>query len=141
MALAMGADLALSPTEEADLAGTVKALYHGLGADIVYECAGNPDTVALSVRLARAGGEVILLGTNPEPLATINEIQVWLFELDLKGSFAYEEDEIRAVLRFMEQGLITTEGMLNKKFRLDEAVAALEELSKTTEPVRYALVP
>jgi 2-desacetyl-2-hydroxyethyl bacteriochlorophyllide A dehydrogenase len=141
MALAFGADLALSPSEETDLVGNVKALYGGLGADIVYECAGNPATVGLSVQLARAGGEVILLGTNAEPLATINEIQVGLFELDLKGSFAYDEEEIRTVLRFMEKGLITTDGMLNKKFRLEDAAVALEELSKTTEPVRYALVP
>lgn len=141
MALEMGADLALSPTEEPDLVGKVKALYNGLGADIVYECAGSPVTVGLSVQLARAGGEVILVGTNPEPLATINEIQIGLFELDLKGTFAYEEDEIRTVLRFMEKGLITTKGMLNKKFPLEDAAAALEELSQTTEPVRYALVP
>ncbi len=141
VALRFGADLALSPTEEPDLVGKVKGLYNGLGADIVYECAGNPETVGLSVQLARAGGEVILLGTNPEPLATINEIQVGLFELDLKGSFAYDEDEIRTVLGFMEKGLITTEGMLNKTFKLEEAQIALEELSKTTEPVRYALVP
>jgi 2-desacetyl-2-hydroxyethyl bacteriochlorophyllide A dehydrogenase len=141
MALEFGADVALSPTEEADLMGKVKGLNGGLGADIVYECAGNPATVGLAVQLARAGGEVILVGTNPEPLSTINEIQIGLFELDLKGSFAYDEDEIRAVLRFMEKGLITTKGMLNKKFRLEDAGAALEELSKTTEPVRYALVP
>jgi 2-desacetyl-2-hydroxyethyl bacteriochlorophyllide A dehydrogenase len=141
MALGFGADLALSPSEETDLVGKVKALYSGLGADIVYECAGNPATVGLSVQLARAGGEVILIGTNPEPLATINEIQLGLFELDLKGSFAYDEEEIRTVLRFMEKGLITTEGMLNKKFKLEDAAIALEELSRTTEPVRYALVP
>ena len=140
-ALEAGADLALSPAEEEDLPGTIRSLYKGLGADIVYECAGNPAAVGLSVAVAKAGGEVILIGTNPEPLATINEIQVGLFELDLKGSFAYEEDEIRTVLRFMEKGLVSTKGMLNKKFKLEDAAIALEELSQTTEPVRYALVP
>jgi len=64
-----------------------------------------------------------------------------LFELDLKGSFAYNEDEIRTILTFMGKGLLSTKGMLNKKFKLDDAAEALEELSKTSEPVRYALVP
>jgi len=141
MALGFGADVALSPTEEDDLPAKVKSLYNGLGADIVYECAGNPTAVGLSVAVARPGGEVILVGTNPEPLATINEIQIGLFELDLKGTFAYDEDEIRTVLRFMEKGLVSTKGMLTKTFPLVEAATALEELSKTTEPVRYALVP
>jgi threonine dehydrogenase-like Zn-dependent dehydrogenase len=140
-ALEFGADLALSPTEETDIAGKIKSLYRGLGADIVYECAGNPTTVGLAVTMARAGGEVILIGTNPEPLATINEIQIGLFELDVKGSFAYDEEEIRTVFQFMEKGLFSTKGMLNKKIKLEDAAAALEELSKTTEPVRYALVP
>jgi 2-desacetyl-2-hydroxyethyl bacteriochlorophyllide A dehydrogenase len=141
MAVEFGADLALSPNEETDLAGKVKSLYNGLGADIVYECAGNPATVGTAVSLARPGGEVILLGTNPEPLSTINEIQIDLFELDLKGSFAYNEDEIRGVFTFMEKGLLSTKGMLNKKFKLTDAAVALEELSRTTEPVRYALAP
>jgi 2-desacetyl-2-hydroxyethyl bacteriochlorophyllide A dehydrogenase len=141
LALQMGADAAYSPAEEDDLPAKIKALYNGLGADIVYECAGNPAAVGLSVAVARAGGEVILVGTNPEPLATINEIQIGLFELDLKGTFAYDEDEIRTVFRFMEKGLISTTGMLNKTFKLEDAAAALEELSQTTEPVRYALVP
>ena len=85
--------------------------------------------------------EVILVGTNPEPLSTINEIQIGLFELDLKGSFAYDEDDIRTIFVFMEKGLINTKGMLNKKIRMEDVPAALEELSKTTEPVRYAVVP
>jgi 2-desacetyl-2-hydroxyethyl bacteriochlorophyllide A dehydrogenase len=141
MAVEFGADLALSPNEETDLAGKVKSLYGGLGADIVYECAGSPVTVGTAVGLVRPGGEVILIGTNTEPLSTINEIQIMLFELDIKGSFAYNEDEILTVFAFMEKGLLSTKWMLNKKFKLDDAASALEELSKTTEPVRYALVP
>lgn len=141
MAVGFGADLALSPNEEADLAGKIKSLYNGLGADIVYECAGNPSAVGTAISLVRSGGEVILLGTNPEPLSTINEIQIELFEVDIKGSFAYNEDEIRTVFTFMEKGLLSTRGMLNKKIKLADAAAALEELSKTSDPVRYALVP
>jgi len=76
MALEFGADLALSPNEEADISGKIKSVYGGLGADIVYECAGNPTAVGLSVSMARSGGEVILVGTNPEPLSTINEMQI-----------------------------------------------------------------
>lgn len=141
MALEFGADLALSPTEDPDISLKVKSLYGGLGADIVYECAGNPTTVGLSIAMARSGGEVILVGTNPEPLSTINEIQIGQFELDVKGSFAYDEDDIRTVFMFMEKGLIKTRGMLEKKVKLEEAAEALEELSKTTEPVRYAIAP
>jgi threonine dehydrogenase-like Zn-dependent dehydrogenase len=97
--------------------------------------------VGSAVATARSGGEVVLVGANPEPLSTINEAQIGLLELDVKGSFAYDEEEIRTVFQFMEKGLISTKGMVSKKFKLTDAAAALEELSKTTEPVRYALVP
>jgi threonine dehydrogenase-like Zn-dependent dehydrogenase len=141
MAIEMGADAAFSPSEEEDVVKTVKDLYGGLGADITFECAGNPKTVALAVETARPGSQVVLLGTNPEPLSTINEIQLHLFERDLIGSFAFTADEIRAVFRFMEKGLIDTTKMLNKKVPLDDAIEAMEELSKTTAHIRYALVP
>ena len=140
-ALEFGADLALDPSDEPNLTETIKELYNGMGADIVYECAGNPATVGIAVSLCRPGGEVILIGTNPEPLSTINEIQIGLMELDVKGSFCYDDNEIGIVLDLMAKGLIKTKGMVNKKFKLEEAKTALEELSKTSEPVRYVLVP
>jgi len=140
MALAFGADLAIDSSEEANLTEKIKELYNGVGADIVYECAGNPMTVGIAVSLCRPGGEVILIGTNPEPLSTINEIQIGLMELDVKGSFCYDDNEIGIVFDLMAKGLINTKGLISKKFQLEEAKTALEELSKTSEPVRYVLV-
>ncbi|HHV12019.1 MAG TPA: alcohol dehydrogenase catalytic domain-containing protein [Clostridiales bacterium] len=139
LAIEHGADLALDPGAEPKLKDNIKKLFNGLGADIVYECAGNPATVGIAVDLCRAGGEVILIGTNPEPLATINEIQIGLFELDLKGSFAYDDNELGTVLDFMSKGFIKTDGMVNKMLKLEEVKTALEELSETTEPVRYVI--
>lgn len=139
LALEYGADLALDPSVEPNLKDKIKEKYNDLGADIVYECAGNPVTVGIAVDLCRAGGEVILIGTNPEPLSTINEIQIGLFELDLKGSFAYDDYELGIVLDFMSKGLIKTKGMINKMLKLEEVKEALEELSETTEPVRFVL--
>lgn len=141
LALQLGADLALNPNEEPDLRGKLKELYQRIGPDIVYECAGNPQAVGIAIDICRAGGEVILLGTNPEPLVTINEIQLGLKELDVKGSFAYNEDDIRTVFGFMEKNKINTRGMLNKIVKLHDISETLEELSKTTEPIRYVLAP
>jgi hypothetical protein len=64
---------------------------------------------------------VILLREQLGTLSTIQEIQLHLFELDVKGSFACEEDEIRTVLGLVEQGSFPPWGMLNKKVRLEEA--------------------
>ena len=141
LALEVGADLALSPSEEPDLAARVRTLYGGLGADVVFECAGSAATVGIAMQLVRSAGEVIVVGTSPEPLDTITGIQVQLFEIDVKGSFAYTDDEIRTVLGFMARGLLHIDGMLERIVPLDEADVAMAELAVTTQPVRWAVRP
>jgi L-iditol 2-dehydrogenase len=141
LAVAMGADLALSPAEEKGLPGRVMGLSGGLGADVVFECAGSAATVGIAVQLVRPAGEVIVVGTTPEPLHTINGIQVQLFEIDIKGSFAYTDDEIRTVFQFMERGLLHTDGMLERVVPLAESEVALKELAATSQPVRWAVRP
>jgi hypothetical protein len=69
------------------------------------------------------------------------EIQIMRFELDMKGSFAYTEDEIRTIFTFIEKGLISPKGILNKKFKLRYSATEHEELPRTIKPVTYALVP
>ncbi|MHB9863675.1 zinc-dependent alcohol dehydrogenase [Streptomyces sp. YIM S03343] len=140
-ALRLGADLALSPAEEADLAARYRDAHGGRSADIVYECAGSAAAVGEALRLVRPGGELMILGTTPEPLSTINPIQIQLFEIDVRGSFAYTEDEIRTVLSFMERGLLVTEGLVQKTVPLDGVPDALEELAHDNRPVRYVVVP
>lgn len=141
LALGMGADLALSPAEEPDLAGRVKALYDGRGADIVFECAGSAATVGIALQLVRSAGELIVVGTSPEPLSTITGIQLQLFEIDVKGSFAYSDEEIRTVFGFMEKGLLHTDDMLERIVPLSESADAIAELAATSQPVRWAVRP
>jgi threonine dehydrogenase-like Zn-dependent dehydrogenase len=58
----MGADLALDPTAEGPgLVDKIQALYGGMGADVVVEAAGSPQSFELCMKLARAGGQVLNL--------------------------------------------------------------------------------
>lgn len=136
-----GADVVLNPQSEDNLNETIKKECNDLGPEAVFECVGNPATVGMAVEFCRAGGEVILLGTNGEPLHTLNEIQIILREIDIKGSFCYDDNEVGIVFDLMSKGMIQTEGMISKKFKLNAAQQALEELAKTSEPVRYILEP
>ncbi|WP_024287264.1 hypothetical protein [Cellulomonas sp. KRMCY2] len=54
---------------------------------------------------------------------------------------ASTDDEIRAVFRFMERGLLHTDGMLERVVSLEDSAGATAELAATTEPVRWAVRP
>lgn len=140
-ALRVGADLALNPNEVPNLKQKLAELYAGIGPDVVFECAGSAQTIGIAVDICRPGGQVIIVGTTPEPLSTINGVQIGLFELEIRGSLAFSEDDIRAVVSLLEKGLIQTDGMLNKIVKLEEVPRTIDALSKTSEPIRYALAP
>ena len=58
------------------------------GADVVIECAGVADTVEQSIRLARAGGTVVILGVMPQGAkVAIEPFDILFRELRVLGSF------------------------------------------------------
>lgn len=113
----------------------------GRGVDVAYECAGNPAAAGLAVRLVRSAAEVILVGSGKQPLETINEDVMILKELEMKGSFCYEDEEIRLVFKMMESGLFHTKGMISRFISLEQIPEAMEELAKTSAPIRYVIKP
>lgn len=64
------------------------------GADLVFECVGKSKSVNDSLRLAKSGGKVVLLGL-ASMMKNIDWTTVWLNELDIKGSFAYSTEEYK----------------------------------------------
>jgi threonine dehydrogenase-like Zn-dependent dehydrogenase len=57
------------------------------GADIVFECAGSASSLADSVRLARGGGKVVLVGMPGKE--EVDWAPIWQRELQLTGAYAY----------------------------------------------------
>lgn len=86
IATRIGADEALDPNA-VDVFESVRGLT-GEGADVVIECAGRPETVALSLKLARRGGTVEWFGVCPlgETVQT-EPNSVYFKELTIVGSY------------------------------------------------------
>ena len=63
-AIAMGADLALSPDE--DVAGRVKAIGDGVGGHFVMECSGHGKAYETGLSLLRIGGVFVCIGEEAE---------------------------------------------------------------------------
>jgi alcohol dehydrogenase len=70
-----GADIVATPGEE--LAATVRDLTGGVGADVVIEAVGVPETFELCTTLVRAGGHVANVGVHGKP-ATLHLEDLWI---------------------------------------------------------------
>ena len=89
------------------------------GADLIFECVGNKQSINDALRFARNGGKVVLLGL-AGIIDGVDWTTVWLNELDIKGSFAYSTDEYQG--KKMRTLQIAIELMRNEKVDLSPLV-------------------
>jgi threonine dehydrogenase-like Zn-dependent dehydrogenase len=117
------------------------------GFDVVYDCVGKAATVGESLRLARAGGAVVLVGMELAPLE-VDLTPVWYQEVDLVGVLAHGSEDwegrrrqdLDIVMGLLADGQLGIEGLVTHRFplaRWREAVATAED--KRSGAVRVLL--
>ncbi len=110
------------------------------GADLVVECAGVAETVAMSPDLTRAGGRVVVLGVLPAGAQVPIEPFDMLFrEIHMHFSFMNPFTHGRAA-RMIADGVIEVSQLISRKISLPEAAGAIAEPALAGE-VRAIVVP
>ena len=110
---ALGADGTVNITKVREPVEEVKRLVGGPGADVVFETAGTPSAQAQSLKMARRGGRVVMVGLTGGENLTINpDAELLTGELDVRASFlsahAYQDAiEIIRSGRFELEKVIT----------------------------------
>jgi threonine dehydrogenase-like Zn-dependent dehydrogenase len=94
------------------------------GFDLVYDSVGNDRSLRDALRLARAGGTVVLVGVNFQP-GRLDYSPVWNQEVNLVGvnSHATEstgESSFAIAARLLSKKAVRVEGMVTHHFPLDE---------------------
>jgi threonine dehydrogenase-like Zn-dependent dehydrogenase len=142
LAARLGADLVFDPLAQAgELSDLLRALYNGVGPDLVVECAGVPESLELCLSLARNGGQVLNLGAGGRPLAVVPALLA-VREIDLLSSLAYTADEARTCLDYLADGRFRTEGMLSDVIPLADLIEkGLERLVADRGLVKVAVAP
>lgn len=124
LATSVGADHALAPDE---VHGVLMELTRGLGADVVYECVGRPETVQSAVDQVRRGGSVSIIGLSGTD-APITP-GTWLVkEVTVTASLAYLRDEFERVMSVVADGRLQLEPLHDHTVGLGgfaDALAAL----------------
>lgn len=117
----MGADTVLNPgSRQEDLTKEIFGLTDGVGADIVFECAGVPVAFQACEQYVKSGGQVMLLGINDREV-TVNPFMTVIREVEMKGAAAYY-DEFPYVIEFLEKKKLDTASMISDVIPLGDLV-------------------
>lgn len=121
---AYGADYFINSRECPDLAGEIcKILGSPVGADVVYECAGNNASLNNCVyQCVKPGGQVSIIGTIQEPMTGLVPGQFSIHEPNFQFSFTYTQEDVQIYLDMVASGKMHFPGMVTDIISLDNAV-------------------
>ncbi len=141
-----GADLVLdsSRTEAAERAAAVRALTGGLGADVVIDCTGVPETFTESLGLVRTGGVVIEAGTFVDmgPVAVNPNSAICTRNVTILGVGGERSTAYQPSMRLMAANLdrYPLDRILTHTFALEDAARALA-VAQSGEAMQVAMDP
>lgn len=93
--------------------------------DVVFETAGSVTATQQTVKLAKTGGKVVLVGLPAREEISFNTNQVISKELDILGIFRYANMYPRAV-KLAQGGSVNLKSFITQRFSFDEIEKALK---------------
>lgn len=129
-----GAELTLAPG--ADTAQAIRDLTHGLGADVVIDCVGSDESLALGVASLRPLGDLTIVGLGGGTLPV--SFFAIPYEASVQTTYWGNRAELREVLDLAARGLLHAEVHV---FGLDQALDAYDLLRAGQIEGRAVVVP
>jgi alcohol dehydrogenase len=111
-----GADITVQP--DADPREVVEAITGGLGADVVVEAVGIPETFELCTRLVRPGGHVANIGVHGKP-ATLHLEDLWIRNLTITTGLV-DTWSTPTLLTMLAAGRLDVGEMVTHRYLLDD---------------------
>ena len=120
-----GADRGLTLDE--DPVAAVQEITGGLGADVVIEAVGVPDSFELCCELVRPGGHVANIGVHGKP-ATLHLEKLWIKNVTITTGLV-DTYSTPTLLSMVEAGEIDTTAFVTHRFGLGEMLEAYDVFS------------
>lgn len=138
LAQTLGADLTLN-VEEGTTPQVVAELTNGVGADVVFECAGVGASARSCLDLVRRRGRYGQVGLFGKPI-TLDLDLVCYKELEVHGSFAHLPSAWRKALKLMASGQVQTRPLVSSILPITEWQAAFAAFERR-EGLKQVLTP
>lgn len=138
MAQTLGADLALN-VEEGTTPQIIADLTDGVGADVVFECAGVGASAQSCLKLVRRRGRYGQVGLFGKPITWDLDL-VCYKELEVHGSFAHLPSAWRKALKLMASGQVQTRPLVSAILPITEWQAAFDAFERR-DGLKIVLTP
>jgi alcohol dehydrogenase len=119
----IGADVALDDATD-DVLEVVQSMTDGLGADVVMEAVGIPETFELSTALVRPGGTVANIGVHGAP-ATLHLETLWIKDVTITTGLVDTRTTPR-LLRLLADRQLDPTPLVTHRFALDQLMEAYD---------------
>ncbi len=139
----MGAsELILNPGNGADLAGRVREMTDGYGADVVIEAVGTPSAWETAVGLLRRGGTVNFFGGCPAgSKIALDTSRMHYSELTCTASFHHTPAHIRKALEMVGRGEVAAREFVNHEEPLEKLPEVMQHLMSHNGHMKTAIIP
>lgn len=124
-AIELGATEVINSGKE-DALKKIEELTNGRGADVVFETAGSPVTIAQTPFIVRRGGTITLVGISAKEEITYNFAQIMDKEATIKSVFRYRNIYPKAIAA-VSSGAINVKGIVTHEFDLEHIQEAYDE--------------
>ena len=128
----LGADQVVDVSKES-MADAVMDLT-GNGAHVIFDAAGKPASINASIRSARPGGRIVVIGIPSEPLTPVEFWPALHAEVTIKVQKRNNGNDHDA-LHLIEAGKITPEMILSHKFPLEDGARAFATMGAYSDGV------
>jgi alcohol dehydrogenase len=125
-----GADLTIN-SSVLDPVETIMSMTDGLGADVVIEAVGLPETFELCTRLVRPGGHVANIGVHGKP-ATLHLEDLWIRNVTITTGLV-DTWSTPTLLNLVKTGQLHAQQFVTHRFALDQIVEAYDAFGAAAE--------
>ncbi len=134
----LGADISINIKTE-DARKAIADITNGKGADMVFEGAGSPASLALALDAAASQSKVVLYGVYGSPVENVNVDTVILKDLVLYGALS---DRIgwEILLSWVENGTLNLKELITHRFSFSDAYRAYETVRDRQDGVIKAVL-
>jgi len=137
----LGASVVLNPNSEGEgLRDRIFDLTDGIGADIVFDCAGAPSAFQTLMDSVKSGGQVLIIGLHEQkvPLDALNLLHR---EIELKGVFS-SYNEFKEAIELLAAGKINTDLLISNVIPMVDLVEkGFEQLLASRDFIKILVRP
>jgi len=136
----LGADAVIDASKE-DQLGRVKELTDGLGADVVIEAVGLPQTWELAVKMTRTGGTTLFFGGCPSgSKITLDTERIHYEDLTLRGIFHHTPLSVLKAFKLISSGRFKGRPLLTDRMPLAQLENALQKMGRG-DAIKIVITP